>query len=343
MKMESRLRFEVCVGAGCFVYPAERFDHLIDEFDGLLEAYQSGGLEDKRYIAALDQLIVREPDLIDGHAHLAFACYDQGKPKKALEAALAGLAVGSRLIPEGFNGHIEWICPENRPFLRALQGAVLAYVRLRRHKEAVKLIDKMLAYNPNDNQGMRYLLGSEALRAGDGARAQEIFNDDADSYPPYYYELALTHIINDEWGPAATALRRGFCTNGYIAEILCGNPHPQPLPIWHGSNLAEPDLAGDYIEMYGDLWLHHPDGLAFVRWLFNHSKVMVERAALIECSEGLLWERDFDARQRILNQQRTLLDRIDKRLSAEIIDKRQDRQGREIYPWMLTFERPILC
>jgi cytochrome c-type biogenesis protein CcmH/NrfG len=33
----------------------------------------------------------------------------------------------------------------------------------------------MLARNLNDNQGVRFLLGSEALRAGDYDRAQAVF------------------------------------------------------------------------------------------------------------------------------------------------------------------------
>lgn len=71
---------------------------------------------------------------------------------------------------------------------------MLAYVRLRRHKDAVTLIDKMLAHNPNDNQGSRYLLRSEVLRGGDKERAVNIFDEYADDYPPYCYEVALTGL-----------------------------------------------------------------------------------------------------------------------------------------------------
>lgn len=173
-----------------------------------------------------------------------------------------------------------------------------------------------LAYNPNDNQEVRYPLGSELLRAGDHDQAQKVFAAEAEGYPPYFYELALTHILKGEWVPAATALRRGFCTNPYIAEVLGGNPHPQPLAIWHGSNLAEPETAGDYIEMYGALWRRRPDSLAFVRWLFNHPKVMIERAAAMDCRESILWEQDSETRGRILNREHEVLASIDDRLSA---------------------------
>lgn len=332
------LRFEVLDDAsGVFVYPEEIFDGLVEEFDELLDTHQSGGLADKPYVTALERLVVREPDFIDGHAHLAFAWYEQGKPKKALEAALIGLGVANRLLPESFQGHVDWGHLDNRPFLRAMQGAVLAYVRLRRHREAAMLIEKMLAYNPNDNQGVRYLLGSELLRADDHDQAQKVFAAEAEGYPPYFYELALTHILKGEWIPAATALRRGFCTNPYIAEILGGNPHPQPLAIWHGSTLAEPETAVDYIEMYGALWRRRPDSLAFVRWLFNHPKVMAERAAAMDCRDSLLWEQDFQARCSILNREREVLAGIDDRLSAALAVKRQDRRGQALYPWMLAF------
>lgn len=202
---------------------------------------------------------------------------------------------------------------------------------------AATLIDKMLAYNPNDNQGSRYLLGSEVLRAGDKERAANIFDEYADDYPPYCYELTLLHILNKDWVKAATALRHGFIANSYIAEMLCGNFHPQPLAIWHGTNFAEPEMATNYIEMYGELWFRHPEALAFVRWLFNHSSIMTERALLMKCSEDLFSERNFDARGQIIDRQRRLLTGIDHRLSTEIVKKVKNRQGQEIWPWMHTF------
>ncbi|MNE94414.1 hypothetical protein D3C80_1923730 [compost metagenome] len=48
---------------------------------------------------------------------------------------------------------------------------------------------------------------------------------------------------------AATTLRRAFIAAGYIAEILCGMTDPLPLAIWHGSNLAEPEVARSYAEL----------------------------------------------------------------------------------------------
>lgn len=328
------LRFEVRDdGSGVFVYPDDEFGTLAAEFDQLLDLHQSGKLADKPYVAALEKLIARDDRFIDAHAHLAGIWLEQGKPKKALEPALAGLAVANRLIPEGFQGQVAWSELDNRPFLRALHIAVLAYAKLRRHREAYVLGEKMLAYNPGDNQGMRWLLGSEALRASDHERALTILASEAQAYPPYFYELALAHTLKGNWIAAATALRRGFVANPYIAEILCGNPDPRRLVIWHGSDLEERETAFDYLQMYGDLWRRMPAPLEFVHWLFHHPKVMVERAAVMDCREALMWEQDFHARGRILDREREVLAGIDDRLSAALIVKRRHRAGFEIYPW----------
>lgn len=159
------LRFETFdTESGAFTYPDDCYDGLLAEFDGLLDAHGSGELNDTRYLAALNRVLVEAPDFVDVHAHIASHWQRQGKPKKALDAALLG------------------------------------------HKYAVTITELMLARNPADNQGVRLLLGSEALRAGDFDHASAVFEAEADCYPPYYHELSLTHILRDEWAPGAHEL-----------------------------------------------------------------------------------------------------------------------------------------
>lgn len=331
------LQFEVLdAESGVFTYPDdELYDAVLADFDGLLYEHESGRIGDKPYLAALDRLLTEAPDFVDIYAHIASHWHRHGKPKKALDAALLGLGVSNRLIPEGFAGRIEWDHLDNRPYLRAMHVALLSYMRLRRHKDAVALIELMLARNPNDNQGVRYLLGSEALRAGDYGRARTVFEEEADGYPPYYYELALCRMLCDDWVAAATALRRGFAANPYIAEILAGNPNPAPLAIWHGTSLALPETALDYMKMYGVLWRQQPDSFAFTRWLFNHPKVLAERAAIMECKETVLWEPDAAVRSVLAVKGQHLTAAIDDTLSMSIVTRRKDRRGNPVWPWVL--------
>ncbi len=322
--------------SGAFCPSGEQFGALLEKFDDVLDRHQMGELSDNAYVKALEQLVASSPDFIDGYAHLAIHWEYQGKPKKALDMALKGLAVANRVIPEGFVGLIEWGHLDNRPYLRAMQAALISYIRLRRHVDAARMIELMLARNPNDNQGVRFLHGSELLRAKEHARARSVFEAEAHDYPPYYYELALSYIQDEDWPNAATALRKGFVSNPYIAEIFGGNSAPAPLPLWHPSNLMEAETAHSYIQMYGSLWFQNQNSIAFMRWLFAHPQVMMERAAIFSCLEELLWESNGDQRVKLGQRQRQLSAAIDDTLSTKIVIKRQRIRGKNDWPWLLV-------
>jgi len=335
------LEFEaIDAESGEFGYTDEKYGPLLGRFNDILDRHETGKLSDTSYVTALQGLLAEAPDFIDAHTQIAFHWQKQGQPEDALAAALPGLAAASRLIPEGFSGRIEWLNIDNRAYLRLLHVAALAYGRLRRHKEAAALMEQMLLRNPNDNQGVRYLLGSEALRAGgDGfERAMAVLTGHAGSHPPYWYELALAHLCESRWTEAATALRRGFVTNPYIAEILGGNPSPAPLVMWHPDDTTLPEAAAGYLENYGALWNERSDTRPFVRWLFNHPEVMMERAPVMACWEMLLWENDPDARARILGRIEELTACIDDRLSAAIVEKRQAVGRQQVWPWTLQLK-----
>lgn len=334
--MNDRLRFEVNDNQGRFVFPDTWFGPLLGEFEEVLDAYDTDEISETSYINKLRRLAQQEPDFIDIHAHLAYAFLEQNAPRKALNAALKGLAAGNRLIPESFSGEIIWMHPENRPYLRALYATILANVHLQHHQDAVMLTDKILAYNPEDNQGARWLLGSELLRTGDHERAFSVLKKHADEFSPYWYELGFLHFLNGELVKAATAFRRGFAANTYIAEILCGNLHPFPLAVWHNYS-AGPDTAEDYYATYSPLWGQYPEALLFVNWLYNHSSVLHERAEIIKCAEMLMQEDDFKICESILRQQKLLWERIDETLSEEIVQKCRNINGEYVWPWILPF------
>ena len=131
-----------------------------------------------------------------------------------------------------------------------------------------------------------------------------------------------------------TSLRRGFVENGYIAEILCGNPDPRPIGIWHGWTFAEPELAKEYAESYGGLWHETAQAVSFLRWLHMHPLIMYERAAILELSERLLWELDAERRESISRMQDEALAQIDDELSEEVVVDRVDRSGSTVFPWL---------
>ena len=328
-----RLEFEVVDGAsGAFRF-GPQFEHVVDAFHQLLDA-RDGGMPDKHYLAALRKLAERAPDFIDLQAHIALYWHDRDQPKRALDAALGALAIANSRIPEGFDGRIEWHCLDNRPYLRAMHVALGAYIRAGRHREAVTLIELMLARNPDDNQGVRFQLGAELLRSGAADSALALLQKEAGDYAPNLYELALCYLLREDYVAAATALRRGFAANFYIAEILGGNPEPAPFAIYHRSCFDDPVTARDYVRTHGALWQSRAYLSAFVRWLFNQPLVLAERAALMESQEALAWERDPAARATWMEREQRHLAGIDDQLSRSIIVRRQYRHGGLIWPWL---------
>ncbi|PIP00272.1 tetratricopeptide repeat protein [Pleomorphomonas carboxyditropha] len=332
MESAGTVTLEILEGSGLFQH-GEGYDDIADALAATLDARDGDQLTDAQYIAALKALVARKPDFIDGHAHLGFELLEQGKPKLALQACSRGFEIGERAIPAGFSGTIEWGFLENRPFLRAAHGKLLCHLRLGRRREALAIMEKLLRWNPDDNQGLRFLIGSEYLRLGDRVKAARFFRDAAPNYPPYYYEEGLLHLLQGDRIAAATSLRRGFVTIPYVAEMLCGHPDPLPLAIWHDSNLAEAETARAYFDLCAELWYKTSNAISFLHWLYNHPKVLAERARVMECNEALLWQHDPVQRRKLSKAREAAFAAIDDRLSEEIVVERADRKGRMIAPW----------
>lgn len=333
MSMSNALDFDVRKGAGYFIYSHEKFKEATDEFHSLLEAAEDGDCTVPQYLKGLRTLIKKEPELIDAYAHLSIAQNNMGNHRAALTTAKKALRIALKLIPTDFKGQIGWGFFDNRPFLRAMESASMAYRRLGKHKEAARLLDTMLVYNPKDEVKFMKVLGSDLLRSGDTERAVKHFKKYADDFSCLHYELALAYLIDEDWINAATHLRKGFTGNIYIGEILNGNPHPLPLAIWHDDD-ENVHTALDYIEWYGALWDSEPEYLYFARWIFNHSTVMAERAEIMKCKEEMFLSRPKMQRYIIGSEQLLhIRQAINARETSELLKTIPDYKGLEIWPW----------
>jgi tetratricopeptide (TPR) repeat protein len=125
-------------------------------------------LESGRYNTAaniLRDFIKEFPFHIDSYHHLGIIEMDFGRLDRALKYFETGYRIGLLRLPEDFYGKLPWLCLGNRPFLRAAHGYGLALDQKRRHLEAIDIFERMLAWNPVDNQGIRLLLPSSYLQA----------------------------------------------------------------------------------------------------------------------------------------------------------------------------------
>lgn len=100
---------------------------------------------------------------LDAHAHLGHFVFDHS-PQEAIRHFAVGARIGELSLPPDFDGLLQWIHIDNRPYLRCLKGWGLCLWRLQRFEEAGRVFDRMLWLNPADNQGVRFLI--DEVKAG---------------------------------------------------------------------------------------------------------------------------------------------------------------------------------
>lgn len=119
------------------------------------ELIDVGDLEGAREL--LMEVLGSDLRCLDAHALLGSLESDRS-PERAIVHYEVGVRIGELSVPVAFDGLIVWGRIYNRPFLRCLHGYGLCLWQLGRAVEASQVFRRILSMNPNDNQGVRFLL-----------------------------------------------------------------------------------------------------------------------------------------------------------------------------------------
>ena len=188
-----------------------------EPFEQALDTFRAGYYDEAG--ESLRAFINEYPYHIDSYHHLGIIETDLGHPERALKYFETGYRIGLLSITDSFGGTLPWICLENRPFLRAAHGYGLALERKRRHLEAVEVYEQILALNPNDNQGIRYLLPSLYLKAQAPQKARAALEqhgaDGMNLFTRCLLEIQDGHRIE-----AVRWLCRGLAYNLHVPELV---------------------------------------------------------------------------------------------------------------------------
>lgn len=326
---------------GQFVEPrTAKWRDLTKKLDYLLDGPGCEHMSYGRFEHECKKIIKEEPLFLDAYGHIAMH-YLPPHPLDDVKAAARwyrkGFNLAKKLIPEGFSGRIEWNDLDNRPFLRIHHGLIICALRQKKDKEAIALMEQHLAWNPNDNIGVRYLIGEAYLRKKKTAEARKILEDNASNnlYPPSIYSLALLEFSMGQVAQALTWLRRGITENPYIAEALISGRIPVTLDTrWHKSNYQEAEMASYYLDESQELWAQTPFALFFLSWAFNCSRGLRERANFAQIAEALADERDFAQRGRWLERESSLTEEITDETSYEWLGMTPaGKKAPGLYPW----------
>jgi tetratricopeptide (TPR) repeat protein len=251
----------------------------VDIFDDGMEHWWAG--DRRRALKLFRRALELDPQHADAHNHLGIASWEARRLKAAEQHFRAAIDGGQRHV-ERDGARVPWGITENRPYLRGLANLALVLSEQRKWPEALAIHRRMLELNPNDNQGVRWLIGVELLRVGDNGGAVEAFQKCMHEEVGCAFGLALARLRAS--GPSADigeALLTGFAANRYVAPMLLGEAWER-LDAFHGTNMAEPEWANDVIAAQADLWHSVPGGAELLRFWWSALPVATWRRKLDE-------------------------------------------------------------
>ena len=181
--------------------------------------------------------------------------------RKAVEAGEASLGKQAfRELTGAFWGFVE-----TRPYMRARHYLGLALWESGQRAEAVAEYRAMLELNPNDNQGIRYLLIDCLLTLGLDADADALlkrYKDDGGVGWPWSRAL-LAFRLKGDGAAARKALKIALTNNSYVPPYLLGlRKMPSRLPDYVA--VGGEDEAISYLFTGMAAWLAAPGALAWL-------------------------------------------------------------------------------
>ncbi len=227
-----------------------------EERDVLWERlYHAEDIDDiEEYILELRSIIEEDPEFIaayNGLGGLEISLNNYGNALLIFETAYK---IAKKYIPRDFKGRIPWGFIDNRPFLRTLNGLGHVYLFIREWRKASLIFEKILKYNPDDNQGIRSLAIHSYIAQGKFKNVLKICrNYPNDILPDVPYGKVLAYYRLDKLEKAKKALEEAIEISPNVAKELIKSRHKKPLD--DGSiTLGGEEEAYYYWKQLGEYW-----------------------------------------------------------------------------------------
>ncbi|MDP2373856.1 hypothetical protein [Reyranella sp.] len=226
------------------------------------------------------------PLCADGYVILADSA--KAGSDEQLELWRRGVAVGEEALGsalfEEMAGHF-WGILETRPYMRARVGLAVALWRRgardeAARNEAISHLQAVLALNPDDNQGARYLLAGWLAQAERGDELEALLAAYADEWSAFWgWTKALTAFRKAGDTPASRALlAEAVEINRHVRDYLCGDRKvPRRRPPYYSPGAASEALV--YIEDHAAAWRGTAGALDWLRAQLPAAKKRVPQRA----------------------------------------------------------------
>ncbi|WCK55215.1 SEC-C metal-binding domain-containing protein [Aneurinibacillus sp. Ricciae_BoGa-3] len=201
-----------------------------------------------------------------------------GSPEELLAYYKQGMIAGERELGQAFfqenKGHF-WGLIETRPYMQSKAGYANCLLYMGNTKEAIQQCKELLELNPNDNQGIRYLLlkiymeenkYDAALKLIDAYEEDEtaIFN---------YNRILIEYGKNGITRKLTSLLQDAVEQNPHVVDYILGKKRiPEEVPEFIG--FGDKTDAVSYAQEHVMLWWENPE---LMNWLKKQTSASVSR------------------------------------------------------------------
>lgn len=215
-----------------FIYPKEiDNEKTYAEYEKALDCLDYDDLKAEKIFKAL---IKKHPYYLDAYNHLSIAFKNINKRFESYLTAEKSYRIGKECFPKTFKtgrDQLIWGNLDNRPFLRACHVFALECQDAGEFDKAIKLYDEMLALNPNDNQGGRYLKLECLFANSDFKGAKKLLTQFADDWSiDFAYGKVAIAIIGSNLNSAKQLLEDAISINRFLPLEVKKLRHTSPPP-----------------------------------------------------------------------------------------------------------------
>lgn len=230
----------------------------------IYEAFDSP--DPKQQIQLATQALAISPDCADAYVMLGECARSAQEARQLYEQ---GVAAGRRTLGEDafeeLAGHF-WGCLETRPYMRVRLELAKVLLQLGERREAAEHLQDMLRLNPEDNQGVRYILLGLLIELDLDDRASALIEQyPEDCSAEWHYGRALLAFRRACDTPLArTLLNKAMKRNPHVPPYLVGSKHiPANLPPYFSP--GEESEAHSYSAAHLRCWKATPGAIPWLR------------------------------------------------------------------------------
>lgn len=232
MKKEERpIVIKDISGEWCFAFPPS-----IDNEEVYNEYYEGVELLDEDDAQAekiFKKIIAKHPYHIDAYNHLSIAFRNQGKTFESYLTAEKGYLEAKSCILASkmpVKAKLTWGELDNRPFLRACQTYGLECQHKKDYLRALMLYSENLDYNPEDHQGIRYLILECLFALKDFVNAEKLLKKyPKDPMVDFAYGRLLIAILGGNIRKAESLLPDAVKCNQHVIGEVLKSQHKPPI------------------------------------------------------------------------------------------------------------------